>query len=235
MRKHLGSFHLIIRRSILKRQRMADANRWGGKAPEQGATLDAPALKHKNLRLEEEPEAQTITIRGVLDEEECRAVISAAERKGLEIQTSRGPAFGEAVRHHKRASFDDPGFADALWEAGLCDALADLRVGKRRPVGLNCNIRIYQYEPGDVFGQHIDGANQTPLGQTEYTLLIYLTGDLRGGETAFYCGGRELVRIKPVAGSALLHRHGKRCLLHEALPVEEGIKFVLRSDVVFAA
>ena len=37
---------------------------------------------------------------------------------------------------------------------------------------------------GDVFGKHIDGSNQTALGRTEYTLLVYLTGygdGLEGG------------------------------------------------------
>lgn len=32
---------------------------------------------------------------------------------------------------------------------------------------------------------------------------------------------------------ALLHRHGEECLEHEALPVQKGLKYILRSDVVF--
>jgi len=164
-------------------------------------------------------------------------VMASAEAAGLEVQTSRGPRFGEAERHHRRAAFDDPAFAAALWAAGLDVALADLHVGSRRPVGLNSNIRVYQYVPGDVFGKHVDNANEVAEGRTEYTLLIYLTGareGLVGGETVFYAGGRELLRVEPVAGSALLHQHGEACLLHEALPVLSGTKYVLRSDVVFA-
>eukprot|EP00746_Dinoflagellata_sp_MGD_P022144 gnl/MRDRNA2_/MRDRNA2_151749_c0_seq1.p1 gnl/MRDRNA2_/MRDRNA2_151749_c0~~gnl/MRDRNA2_/MRDRNA2_151749_c0_seq1.p1 ORF type:complete len:223 (-),score=44.20 gnl/MRDRNA2_/MRDRNA2_151749_c0_seq1:256-924(-) len=213
------------------------SNRWGGKAPKPGATLEVGALKTKQLTLEQEAAANTITIQGVLDGNECCKVIEAAEHAGLELQTSRGPKFGEAERHHQRVSFDDPAFADALWAAGLSAALTNIRVGRRRPLGLNPNIRIYQYVPGDLFGQHVDGSNEVATGRTEYTLLIYLTGaaeGLVGGETAFYSdGGRELVRIMPVAGSALLHRHGPACLLHEALPVLAGTKYVLRSDVVF--
>mmetsp|Transcript_36661 Transcript_36661/g.80351 ORF Transcript_36661/g.80351 Transcript_36661/m.80351 type:complete len:219 (-) Transcript_36661:12-668(-) len=210
---------------------------WGGKAPVAGRKLGAVIPTRKELSLEIEPACKTITVRGVLNDEEVQAVIATAEESGMELQKSRGPRFGEAPRHHMRASFDDPGFAAALWAGGLDEALSRLRVGKRKPVGLNPNIRIYKYVPGDVFGQHVDGSNVVATGCTEYTLLIYLSGaeqGLTGGETAFYENGRELTRVTPVAGSALLHKHGDDSMLHEALPVQSGVKYVLRSDVVFA-
>ncbi len=46
--------------------------------------------------------------------------------------------------------------------------------------------------------------------------------------------GREVARGAPRAGMALLHRHGEaHCLEHEGAAVEAGLKYVLRSDVVF--
>ena len=39
----------------------------------------------------------------------------------------------------------------------------------------------------------------------------------------------------PAAGSALVHRHGACCLLHEARAVTAGAKYVLRTDIVYAA
>lgn len=39
--------------------------------------------------------------------------------------------------------------------------------------------------------------------------------------------------MAPVAGMALLHRHGEECLEHEGAAVTEGLKYVLRSDVCF--
>mmetsp|Transcript_39959 Transcript_39959/g.92035 ORF Transcript_39959/g.92035 Transcript_39959/m.92035 type:complete len:251 (-) Transcript_39959:49-801(-) len=214
------------------------AARWGGKAPKPGQALGILGFKRKSqLSFDREPAANTITVRGVLNESECKSIIQAAETSGLELQTSRGPAYGEATRHHSRCSFEDPDFAAALWNStGLAEVVASLRVGNRRPIGLNDNIRVYRYVPGDVFGQHIDQSNVARAGRTEYTLLIYLTGSaegLQGGETAFYVDGREAHRVAPVAGSALLHQHGRACLLHEALPVSAGTKWVLRSDVVF--
>lgn len=82
----------------------------------------------------------------------------------------------------------------------------------------------------------MDGSNQTSLGQTEYTLLVYLSGvneGLVGGETVFYSHHKEVLRVTPKTGMALVHRHGRECLLHESLEVKEGVKYVLRSDVVF--
>jgi len=216
-------------------------NRWGGKEAEPGLRFPCTGLPSpKQLTLEQEDVAGTIHVHGVLDDAECRTLIEAVDAAGLELQVSRGPAFGEALRKHQRMAFDDPAFAAALWAGGLGELLKDLPAGRRRPVGLNPNIRIYQYGPGDLFGRHVDGSNDVavPPGRTEYTLLVYLTGPaegLVGGETAFYGpGGKELIRVQPRAGSALLHRHGKHCLLHEALPVVEGSKYILRSDVVFA-
>lgn len=41
-------------------------------------------------------------------------------------------------------------------------------------------------------------------------------------------------QVPPTEGMALVHIHGDKCMLHEARNVTKGIKYVLRSDVVFA-
>jgi len=41
-------------------------------------------------------------------------------------------------------------------------------------------------------------------------------------------------QVAPTEGTALLHLHGDKCLLHEARNVSKGVKYVFRSDVVFA-
>jgi hypothetical protein len=41
-------------------------------------------------------------------------------------------------------------------------------------------------------------------------------------------------QVTPIAGMALFHVHGDRCLLHEAKVVSRGVKYMLRSDVIFA-
>eukprot|EP00878_Enallax_costatus_P004211 GHUV01004441.1.p1 GENE.GHUV01004441.1~~GHUV01004441.1.p1 ORF type:complete len:263 (+),score=95.62 GHUV01004441.1:156-944(+) len=59
---------------------------------------------------------------------------------------------------------------------------------------------------------------------------------LLGGETVFYgARARVVACVSPAPGLALLHLHGEhRCLEHEAAEVQQGVKYVLRSDVVFA-
>ena len=57
------------------------------------------------------------------------------------------------------------------------------------------------------------------------------------GSQSVCAGGkrsREVARVVPEMGMALLHRHGKDCLEHEALPVQRGAKYILRSDVAFS-
>lgn len=105
-----------------------------------------------------------------------------------------------------------------------------------------------RYQKGDQFGQHVDVSTKGAEGEeTEFTLLIYLNGsetqaeldDLRqealeGGETIFWkTKSKQLVAVAPKRGMALLHAHGRRCLMHEGAEVLKGKKYMLRSDVMY--
>ena len=81
--------------------------------------------------------------------------------------------------------------------------------------------------------------------RTTYTLLLYLSAppEVTGGETIFYnelpkqsgkkgTGGTEVIKVGLQKGMALLHKHGKDCLLHEGAMVVAGEKWVLRTDLV---
>ena len=122
-------------------------------------------------------------------------------------------------------------------------------------VGCNPNLRLYKYLPGHSFGKHVDGCDTVDtMGQTEWTVLIYLS-ECQGGATRFYTtssfsSGRQQrknssssssnnnhhynsVAYEPKVGSILLHLHGDHCLEHEGETVRGGIKYVLRTDLVF--
>mmetsp|Transcript_36241 Transcript_36241/g.77286 ORF Transcript_36241/g.77286 Transcript_36241/m.77286 type:complete len:296 (-) Transcript_36241:247-1134(-) len=123
-----------------------------------------------------------------------------------------------------------------------------------QPVTCNPNLRLYKYTKGQWFGRHVDGTNKIDLpgahvkeAQTEITVLFYLS-PCRGGATRFHLpqgkrssggkrkkggGGSEGVAFAPEEGAVLLHVHGDRCLEHEAEPVLEGVKYVLRTDIVY--
>ena len=64
-------------------------------------------------------------------------------------------------------------------------------------------------------------------------MLFYLSS-CGGGETVFYGPrNRKLAAVAPAPGLALLHKHGECCLDHEAAVVTSGVKYILRTDVVF--
>ncbi|KAL1915669.1 uncharacterized protein VTP21DRAFT_6428 [Calcarisporiella thermophila] len=187
---------------------------------------------------------QILTI-DLLTSKECHSLISHALSTFPLTPANPGlvPKKGEAFRDNDRVSLVDPEFAEQLWRntglAGVCETQSNevWDAKSRRPVGLNSNIRIYRYRPGQRFGAHYDDSTKDPCSgiQTEWTLLIYLSSVARGGETVFYLEkGRGEVVAEPRAGMALLHRHGRHCLLHEAKEVVEGEKWILRSDLLFA-
>ena len=112
--------------------------------------------------------------------------------------------------------------------------VGDGRMGDATP----SQLKVYRYCRGHSFGLHVDVSRKgsCPREETEYTLLIYLNSEgqptpaasaeggdaagnaasLVGGHTVFMRTAKaELCRVAPVAGRALLHAHGRRCLLHE--------------------
>ncbi|OLY83905.1 hypothetical protein AYI68_g1944 [Smittium mucronatum] len=55
-----------------------------------------------------------------------------------------------------------------------------------------------------------------------------------GGETIFYNPNPFYrINVKPTSGKLLLHKHGSDCLIHEGGTVIRGVKYVLRSDILF--
>jgi hypothetical protein len=174
-----------------------------------------------------------------LTPDEASKFINTAESIGFKHQGSRGAQYGEAYRDNDRISIESVELAEQLYSrTGIKEAVTDINIGGEKAVGLNSNIRIYRYNStGQRFGRHIDESCwvQKPRGETQYTLLIYLSSVV-GGETIFYDDrNRKLASVMPQAGLALLHRHGDECLDHEGAAVRNGVKYVLRSDVVFAS
>ncbi|CAM9331239.1 unnamed protein product [Ectocarpus sp. 12 AP-2014] len=59
---------------------------------------------------------------------------------------------------------------------------------------------------------------------------------LRGGETVFYKGNygdKVAASFSPRQGACLVHGHGQQCLLHEGAAVTSGVKYLLRTDVMY--
>ncbi|KAI8375839.1 hypothetical protein BD560DRAFT_392073 [Blakeslea trispora] len=198
-----------------------------------------PTLSDKNfLEMTEIEPDQIYVISNFFSQKECQSVIRYFEAH-LPLQESPGgkPKRGYAFRNNDRQSMESSEVAQALWK-GMSSLVQDSPMAQinKQPKGLNSNIRIYRYRQGHSFGAHYDESVQdksTGLW-TDWTLLIYLNEDMKGGETVFYREDRrsDPIVVQPRRGMALFHRHGTHCLLHEAKEVLDGNKWVLRSDML---
>ena len=207
-----------------------------------------PVLDASALSIEETLKNQILVVPNLFTSNLCKTYVSFLS--GLDLTTTPGkPKRGEATRVNDRFQIDDPAFAQSLWKEtaikDLVESYEDKSIWGGEVLGLNSNVRVYRYRPGQFFDQHYDESNKVagPGGvpaKTTWTLLIYLTA-CEGGETAFYpepISKKEKVPdpivVDPQAGSALFHRHFPECLLHEGKEVLSGEKWVLRSDLVVA-
>ncbi|TCD66697.1 hypothetical protein EIP91_001051 [Steccherinum ochraceum] len=203
-------------------------------------------------------EDQILVIDDFFSPEECKTFVKFID--GLPLEMTPPKKKGEAERVNQdqsvklynskdRISITSSDFAQSLYEvirphlpSFPYPASVRRPTSDHTPHSLNSNIRMYKYTPGQHFGCHYDDSvkdSQTGA-KSEWTLLIYLSGiedGVKGGETIFYRDQRGKPTEKIVApltrGTALLHRHGHECLLHEGSPVLEGNKYILRSDLMF--
>ncbi|KAL2393598.1 hypothetical protein ABEF93_003883 [Exophiala dermatitidis] len=207
----------------------------------------APLVPAEHLYIETVLARQILVIRKLFTSALCKTYVSFLS--SLPLTTTPGkPKRGEATRVNDRFQIEDAVFSRMLWEQSglrhLVESFEDSDAFGGDVLGLNPNIRVYRYRPGQFFDQHYDESNKLQFGdekapaKTTWTLLIYLT-TCEGGETAFYpeSGRKDEQTPEPIVvgletGMALLHKHGDDCLLHEGREVKSGEKWVLRSDLV---
>jgi predicted 2-oxoglutarate/Fe(II)-dependent dioxygenase YbiX len=167
------------------------------------------------------------TIPAFLSSESCSMLVARAEAAGFEAATINklgGAVREEAARNNDRVIFDDHALAYDLWQRLKSQVPAF--VAGRQAIGLNERFRVYRYAPGQQFKGHIDGTFARANGEiSQLTCMIYLNDGFSGGETAF-----SSIVVKPTSGLALIFHHN---LFHEGRSVADGLKYVLRSDVMF--
>lgn len=166
-------------------------------------------------------------IEGFWSPEKCRDFIFKSEKAGYDdatVDTEKGARVIESVRNNQRVIYEEHQLAADIWSQ--LKPLAPARIGRSQAVGLNEMFRFYKYQPGQQFKKHIDQSFiRDDREASYYTFMIYLNEDFKGGETAFH----DIV-IKPCQGMALIFLHS---LEHEGSEVLEGVKYVLRTDIMY--
>ena len=169
------------------------------------------------------------TIRNFLSPDECTRYIDITEDMGYKPATvggAEGKGVAPNIRNNERVILDDADLADQLWRRAQ-DYIPEFVQGYQA-VGINERFRFYRYDPKQFFHWHADGFHRRDNGErSRLTFMVYLNDDFVGGETVF-----ENATIEPACGMALVFVHG---LMHEGGEVLSGRKYVLRTDVMFAA
>jgi prolyl 4-hydroxylase len=161
-----------------------------------------------------------------MTEAECR-YLKAAGEPALQPSAVVDPATGRMVPHPVRSS--DAAMFGVYAEDVAINALnrrmatlSGTRIDQGEP------LQLLRYRPGGEYRPHMDALPAEP-NQRILTLLVYLSDDYEGGETAFPNTG---LTFRGRTGDALLFRnagpdgHADPLSLHAGLPVTKGIKYL---------
>ena len=167
------------------------------------------------------------TIEDFLTRQECLESIVLGEKTGFElakVNTSGGSKVRTDIRNNSRAFYNSEELAQSLW--AKLRPYAPAQLGNSQPIGLNELFRFYRYQRGHQFKGHFDESYIRNDREASYfTFMVYLNDNFQGGETTF-----SGLRIRPRQGMALVFLHS---LYHEGSEVTQGVKYVLRSDVMY--
>ena len=203
----------------------------------------------KRIDLDDVPGA--FQLLNVFTAQECENFIKQTEELGyLEDAAVSLP---RSVRHNDNITWVvDDLTHDIIWNR-CKDYMIDNKeifYGKKT-LGINKRFRFYKYSKGDFFKLHTDGSwpgsrvvNKELITDfykdrySQMTFLILLSEDFQGGETQFIVnknGEKELVNIRTPKGGVLCFPHGLHPLhcLHSSNTITSGIKYIIRTDVLF--
>lgn len=167
------------------------------------------------------------TVSNFLSSARCKELIEFSEAIGFgdaPITTVRGFEMRPEIRNNTRVMLDDFALASELWD--LCKAFIPQSFGDWYAHSLNERFRFYRYEPLQAFRWHSDGAFYRSNSEaSRLTFMVYLNDEFEGGHTDF-----TDFQVLPKEGTALCFKHP---LVHEGAEIIEGVKYVLRTDVMY--
>lgn len=158
---------------------------------------------------------------------DCQSLIAYSEECGYEeakVNLDGKQVLMATVRNNERLLDSNSARAEGYWDH--LRMFHPRELGNAQAIGLNELFRFYKYTNKQRFKKHRDGSYvRNDQEFSAYTFMIYLNDDYSGGETAF-----ADLTVQPKQGTALIFRHE---LKHEGKPIIDGIKYVLRSDIMY--
>ena len=188
-------------------------------------------------------------LENVFTSAECKKLINLGKKKGYipaEINVSRTESVvATDYRKSGRCLIDTPEIAANIFKR-IREYLPEKFKGDKL-IELNERLRFLKYTPGDFFLPHHDGTYVRPDGKkkghrSHITIILYLNENCYGGQTRFVAEepGVDIeydintetygVDVIPKTGSVLVFQHD---LLHQGVLLESGVKYIIRSDVMF--
>lgn len=186
----------------------------------------------------------------VVDADECRRLVALTESLGYVEDAA--VSLPRSVRHNHSATWiADDVTVDLLWQRCRGQFQRSDDFGGKQAVGLNARFRFYRYAAGDFFVAHTDGSwpgsrvvdgvlinNAYDDRWSQLSYLLFLSDDFDGGATRFYIdpdNRASHVDVRTPLGGALCFPHGKHPLhcVHGSQPITAGVKYIIRSDVLF--
>jgi prolyl 4-hydroxylase len=163
----------------------------------------------------------------LLNKEDSQRFIDIGEVMGFElskIRTKDGDVVRTDIRNNSRVILDDQELANSFFDL-IKDKLPE-EIDGYRLKGLNEQLKIYKYEPGEEFKLHKDAPYIRNDNERSFlTMLVYLNDGYEGGETFFTSG-----TVKGNTGDCVIFRQK---LLHAGLKVTSGVKYAIRTDVMY--
>lgn len=168
-----------------------------------------------------------VTVEDFLTRKECLDNIVLSEKIGYElatVNTAVGARVRTDIRNNNRAFHQSTELARVLWEK--TQPFVPAQLGRSAAIGLNELFRFYRYQRGHQFRGHFDESCLRNEQEASYfTFIVYLNDNFQGGDTTF-----RGLSIQPRQGMALIFLHN---LYHAGSEVTQGVKYVLRSDVMY--
>jgi hypothetical protein len=175
-----------------------------------------------------------MVIPNVYTPEECKAWIADIESHELTsaaIRVDGAQVVDSSVRRCKRWMDDNVERTNDLWKR--IRAYVEMYEAEDAfAVGLNPRLRCLKYEPGDYFMPHYDDSHDMGDEFSLLSAIVYLNDTFEGGETVFLDENvpKDKVVHRPQQGSVLLM---EQSILHEGVTPTSGIKYIVRTDVMF--